>query len=61
MTEKQKQLRSELLQRNYDYYIFNNKHINKNDLLYILYNNDFSKSLASRTIEYIYKNTLKAL
>lgn len=61
MTEQQKQLRQELLQKNYDYYIFNNRHINENDLLYILYNNDFCKSLANRTIQYIYKNTLKAL
>lgn len=61
MTEQQKQLRQQLLQQNYDYYISNNKHINENNLLYILYNHDFSKSLANRTIQYIYKNTIKAL
>ena len=61
MTENQKQLRQKLLQQNYDYYIWNNRHISESRLLYILYNNDFCKSLANITIQYIYKNTLKAL
>jgi hypothetical protein len=61
MTEKQKQLRQELLQSNYNYYIYNNRHIGESDLLYILYKNDFCKSLADRTIQYIYNNTIKAL
>lgn len=61
MTEQQKQLRQKLLQQNYDFYVYNNIHIHENDLLYILYKNDFCKSLAIRTIQYIYNNTIKAL
>ena len=60
MTKEQRQARQEILQRSFDYYIYNNT-IPENEILYYLYKNDFNASEAKRAITFIKNQIKKAL
>lgn len=59
MTISQKEFRNKLIQEAYDYYIYNNKF--QPDYYYLnrLYNYDFCKSLAEKTLVFIKNQVLK--
>lgn len=61
MTENQKKIRNDLAQQNFEYFLWNGKHINDSCLLYILYNASFCKSEAEKAIIFIKNQTVKAI
>lgn len=60
MTEAKKQVRNNLAQQNFDYYVFNKKHLPESELLYILYQAEFCRSEAQKAIQFIKNQTIKA-
>lgn len=61
MNDKQKEFRAQLVQENFDYFIWNGKNINEVDLIARLYRVDFNKSEAQKAVTFIYNQTSKAL
>lgn len=58
MTQEQKEIKNQLLQEVFDYYVWNKK-FNDNYILQKLYNNGFCQSLAQATLKSIKYNVLK--
>lgn len=61
MTEKQKQIRNQLAQDNFDYYIWHNNHMSDAFLLWPLANAGFTMSAAAKAVTFIKNQTVKAL
>lgn len=55
-----KEFRNKLAQENFDYYVWNGKHINETTLLCRLYNFGFTRSEAKKAVKFIYNQTIKA-
>lgn len=60
MTGRHKEVRKNLAQRNFDYYVWNKKHLSDNDLLSTLYQAGFCKSEAQKSVQFIKNQTIKA-
>jgi len=58
MNEEQKQIKNQLTQEAFDYYVWNKK-FNDNYILQKLYNNGFCRSLAQTSLKSIKHNVLK--
>ena len=61
MTEKQKQIRNQLAQDNFDHYLWNNRHMPDDFLLWPLVNAGFTRSAATKALTFIKNQTVKAL